>query len=197
MTRILIAVALLGCTAVAGEDLAEPIIHTVIVRQNGTHLATEYPWPESEVRDARQIWVWTDDLPPRMLEPVSEWSRKRVLEQAHRLPIRTLQVQVRGFRKEDAEFLQLVAAPREMWISVPENLLPHFPVPPDGRVKVPFADRGRVRVVGKVPLGSAWEQIGRSVKAVEISLRSAKNAELLLESPGRVPIAPARASVLS
>lgn len=178
MTLVCLGLVLL----VAAATPSDPKLDLVIARADGTHATAELPLSDSDLRDVKHLWAWTERLPPRRFDaPMVTASREKLLAQLGRSPTRSVEVVVRGWsRPEELESVRVVAAPREMWGSVPEPLLPTYGVSSEGRVTIPVGEPVRIRVIGR-NLGTTWEQPLTSAKSVEIELRAAGDAELILE----------------
>lgn len=110
---------------------------------------------EAEWKKVRAAWVWSELHAPRRVEP-AVLGRSRSQTADPRLAVRV----VRHTTTKPPGDLRLIAAPREMWTSVPEGVLPSWPVPPGGRLSIPV-DPGRswrLRVAGRGE-GSWWVDV--------------------------------------
>jgi protocatechuate 3,4-dioxygenase beta subunit len=168
-------VRVLPATPVKAED---ELLHIVLANTDGTHLAAQLPLKDAQLSAAKHIWAWTDRLPPRRLDVgKSSPKREELIADLRRLPARPLEVRVHGWsRPEELAALRVIAAPVEMWGSVPEPLLPVFPLSKEGRATITVRDPVRIRVVGK-SFGTMWEQVARSSRSIDVLRRPAVDAE--------------------
>ncbi|MDP9360087.1 MAG: carboxypeptidase-like regulatory domain-containing protein [Acidobacteriota bacterium] len=159
--------ALLLPLAAAGDDL-----RLVVGKEDGSHAAAQLPLTDAQLDHAKSVWAWTAQLPPRKvdLRQIAQ-QREAIVAELRRLPARPLEVRLRGWsRPEELASLRVIAAPAEMWASVPEPLLPAFPISKEGRVTINIRDPARIRVVGE-GFGTTWEQVTRTTRSIEIQLR--------------------------
>ncbi len=173
MRRVCIGAMLLFGAAVVCAAPAEEV-HVVVAHRDGSHAAAQLPLTDAQLASAKYIWAWTDRLPPRQLE-----ARADVLGELRKTQSHPVEVRVRGWsRPEELAPLRVIAAPQEMWLSLPEPLLPSFALAKDGRATIPVREPIRVRVVGE-RYGTMWEDVGRSARAFEVKLRQpSADAEL-------------------
>lgn len=194
---LLFGVAVTGAVSAVQED--EKDLQLVIQRADGTHVAAQFPLSETDLHRATHMWAWTNRSPPRKLDiKKPALTPKQIVAALGGASVRSLDVRVRGWsRPEELEFVRVIAAPVEMWQSVPESLLPVFSVSKEGRVTIAVRDPLRLRVVGKES-GTVWEQVGRSTKSVDLMLRRpAVDAELKLESSDGTSVPRAFATVMN
>jgi hypothetical protein len=194
---------LLVGAAVAGPVVSEgvendPSLRLVIAHTDGTHAAAQLPLTEDDLRAATHLWAWTDRLPPRKLDITKPpLDARQLVTELGRTPARSLAVRVKGWsRPEELAPVRVIAAPMDMWEDVPETLLPRFSVPKTGRVDLMVRDAIRIRVVADGS-GTVWEQVGRTTKSIDISLRKpAMDAVLKIRSDDGTPIEHAFATVM-
>ena len=194
--------ALLAATTVASAtpvDDARERLHVVVARADRSHAAATLPLTADALRSATHLWVWTDRHPPRKFDvAASAPDEKQLATELARPPgARALDVRVRGWSDpRQLASVRVIAAPHEMWESVPEPLLPSFPVSREGRVTVPARGAVRIRGVGQ-PFGSVWELAGRSARSIDVHLRRpAADAELKLRSSDGAPLPRVFATVM-
>jgi len=171
--------ALLMLVVAAGHaEEKKEALHLVVARKDSTHVAAQLPLSDTDLREAKFIWAWTGELPPRRFAAQEVPDAERIVEELSREKPRPLLVRVRGWASAE-ELLQLrvIAAPRDMWGSVPESLLPSFTLSPEGQVAVPARDAVRVRVVGN-GVGTMWQQVGASGRSVDLVLRPSSDASI-------------------
>lgn len=158
------AVMAFAGTVVCAEPAA---VHLVIENTDGTHTAgRELPLSDAQNSMARHVWAWTTEVPPRRFEPHADIAAELRKTKAH-----SLQVAIRGWSSpEELAALRVIAAPREMWLSVPEPLLPTFVPSREGRVTIPCGDPVRVRVVGP-KASTIWQDVPSRAHAIDLSLR--------------------------
>ncbi|HYC91780.1 MAG TPA: carboxypeptidase regulatory-like domain-containing protein [Thermoanaerobaculia bacterium] len=183
---------LLFSASVRGD---EPALQLLIARADGTHAAAKLPLSGDELRGAEHLWAWSDRHAPRKLKPMTDGAQ--IAAELGRSQSRALDVRVRGWsRAEELASLRVIAAPAEMWESVPEPFLPAFPVSKEGRVTLAVRDPMRVRIVGD-GVGTLWEPVGRSAKAIDVALRRpVADAELKLLAHDGTPVRRAFATVM-
>lgn len=140
-----------------------------LVHADGTVEAVAGP-PRAEPEGAAPrrwtaAWTWGAGRAPRRLEP-AQIGRAPLPEDSARLEVRV----VRRAAGPVPEDLHLIAAPAEMWREVPEELLPSWPVPREGKVSIPVdPSRGwRVRLAGKTE-GSWWTGVRPGQKTVSLT----------------------------
>ena len=151
---------------------AELDLRVVIANTDGTHASAQLPLSDAQFSAAKHIWAWADRLPPRRLD-VRKTPPKptEIVAELRRLPARPLEIRVDGWsRPEELAALRVIAAPAEMWGSVPEPLLPTFPLSKEGRATITVRDPVRLRVVGE-GFGTMWEQVARSTRSFRVALR--------------------------
>lgn len=176
-----------GATAAAGEELK-----IVVAYEDGSHVAAKLPLSEQALARATHLWAWTSKQPPvrRALE-VRSFDAADVLAELGRIQSRRVEMVLRGWsRREQLESARVIVAPAEMWNSVPESLLPAFPLSEEGRVIVPVRDPARVRVIGD-GLGTSWLDISRSSMIELVAQQPSTDANVIFRgsdgrSPGRV-----------
>lgn len=106
---------------------------------------------EERYRGFEYAWVWSPGAAPKR-HAARELAELRVRPTRQRLTVR-----LERRRGESVPQARVVAAPVEMWGEVPEPLLPSWPLPTDGMLRIP-AEPGRawrVRLVG-ASVGSWW-----------------------------------------
>ncbi|MEA2329161.1 MAG: hypothetical protein QOE68_4120, partial [Thermoanaerobaculia bacterium] len=162
----IVSALLLPLAAGADDDL-----RLVVGKNDGSHAAAQLPLTDAQLVHAKSVWAWTTQLPPRKIDRPIAQQREAIVAELRRLPARPLQVRLRGWsRPDELASLRVIAAPAEMWASVPEPLLPTFPVSKEGRVTINIRDPARIRVVGE-KFGTAWEQVSGTTRTIEIELR--------------------------
>ena len=164
MRLAFLGVVLVFAAAVAAAPAGG--VHVVIENHDGSHVAAQLPLSDAQLAAAKHLWVWSDGLAPRKLD-----ARADVLAELRRTPSRPLDVRVRGWsRSEELAGLRVIAAPQEMWLDVPEPLLPAFALTKEGRATIPVRDPIRMRVVGE-KFGTVWEDVAPAARAFELLLR--------------------------
>jgi hypothetical protein len=184
---------LVAALAEAAPAAAEPELQLVLANGDGTHIAAQLPLTDAQLAGAKAVWAWTAELPPRRFEIRKTQPRPaELLAELRRSPARPLEVRVRGWsRPEELATLRVIAAPAVMWGSVPEPLLPTYPLSKEGVAAVPVREPVRIRVVGE-GAGTIWENVARNARAIDVALRrpadDAKPAFLASDGkpPGRV-----------
>jgi hypothetical protein len=164
---IVSAALVLPLAAAADDDL-----RLVLAKDDGSYAAAQLPLSDAQLVHAKSVWAWTTQLPPRKvdLRQIGQ-QREAIVAELRRLPARPLEVRLRGWsRPEQLASLRVIAAPVEMWASVPEPLLPSFAVAKDGRVTINVRDPVRIRVVGE-GFGTMWEPVTRTMRSIDIQLR--------------------------
>lgn len=194
------AVLLIGAAVLhAAPADAEPDLQLVIANTDGTHSAARLPLSDEQFSAAKHIWAWAERLPPRRLDVrKSPPEPEEIVAELRRSAARPLEIRVHGWsRPEELAGLRVIAAPAEMWGSVPEPLLPAFPLSKEGRATITVRDPVRIRVVGE-GFGTMWEQVGRSARSIEVALRRpAADAELTFRSSDGGPAGRVFALVMS
>lgn len=156
-----VAAVLVFAAAVASAD-----VHVVIAHHDGSHAAARLPLTDAQLAAAQHLWAWTETHAPRKLE-----ARADVLAELRKTPSRSLELRVRGWsRVEELAQLRVIAAPLEMWLAVPESLLPTFALTKEGRASIPVRDPIRVRVAGE-KFGTVWEDVAPAARTFELLLR--------------------------
>lgn len=179
----LAAAVLLATPAAATGDLL-----AIVVGEDGRveprSVAALQP---EDLAAAAHLWVWDGDSEPRRVEPArlpAELTPARRMAVVHLPP----QVSRGGF--------ELIAAPREMWLEVPEGLLPRWPIPRDRPARLPVESADwTLRVVGKT-MASWWEPVGRPLREVAVTIHPAVRREIALVGPDGGAIEDASVSVL-
>lgn len=180
------ALLLAATTAAAAPSVAAGRLNAVVVRNDSTVLDAVLPLTAEQLKDAREVWTWSEELPPLRLSPTAIGKPEEVREQLRRAVRGRQRLEITPHRKKE-EIIGLLAivAPEPMWIAVPESLLPRYRVGEDGSVSVPFSDRHlRVRFAGK-RLGSTWMDVDASSRSRAVSVRDAADVELAIVSGSR------------
>ncbi len=130
-----------------------------------------------ELKGAQAVWVWSPLREPRRLMPEELHQQNRRLAGTGR----TILVRVPAARQMRTASLRLIAAPVEMWSEVPEPLLPSWPVPKSGRLKIPadVSRPWRLRVAGD-EAGSFWTDLPAGAAGAVVSVVAAPGAHSAL-----------------
>lgn len=169
-------------------QLAIPQEHWLIVDRSGAIEAFEKApdlTPEQRER-ALAVWAWSDRSVPRRIDP-DKIGRAPLAVDGARLAVH---VDRRAPGKAPSD-LRLVAAPAEMWIALPEAVLPSWPVPADGRLSLPL-DPGRpvrLRVLGRGE-GSWWTDVAAGEKTAIVTTVPASGVDLQVFDPQGKPVKP-------
>ncbi len=129
------------------------------------------------------LWLWSRESapvrlpmparPPVSLEPAAEW-----LEVVLTTPPDAARAPER----------RVIAAPVAMWREVPEGLLPSWPVPEDGRLRLPRPEEPwRVRPVGG-GLGGGWSEAAAGTRRLVLAMRPAPDRAVRIEDPAGEPV---------
>ncbi|HEV7670494.1 MAG TPA: carboxypeptidase-like regulatory domain-containing protein [Thermoanaerobaculia bacterium] len=132
------------------------------------------------------VWAWSDRSVPRRIDP-GKIGRTPLAVDGARLAVH-VDRQAPGKAPSD---LRLVAAPAEMWIALPEAVLPSWPVPADGRLSLPL-DPGRpvrLRVLGRGE-GSWWTDVSAGAKTAIVTTVPANGVDLQVFDPQGKPVKP-------
>jgi len=135
--------------------------------------------------DTLGFWLWSQNAAPRRLPPEEP------------LPISleptqdTLDARIGDGEQELPEELELLAAPVAMWQEVPESLIPAWPVPENGVLKLPrlSGEAWRLRLVGN-GAGGAWIEVPAARE--RLALRPpgpASDRDLTILGPSAEPVA--------
>nr|MDP9121893.1 carboxypeptidase-like regulatory domain-containing protein [Acidobacteriota bacterium] len=131
-------------------------------------------------------WTWTERRAPRRLL-AERIGRDRLPDDDARLAVAVIRRE--AGQKSPAD-LRLIAAPTEMWIEVPEALLPSWPVPKDGKLSIPIESgrAWRLRVAGRRE-GTWWVNVGPGRRSVSLLAVPASDIDLSVLDPGGRPAA--------
>ncbi len=139
-----------------------------------------------QVGRASSVWAWSARTAPRRVE------LRGIRPDA--LPVDAARLAVRVERRAPGRApadLRLVAAPIEMWTSLPETVLPFWPVPADGRLSIPL-DRDhpvRLRVLGRGE-GSWWVDVPAGLTETGVATVPARGVDLQVLDPHGKPARP-------
>ncbi len=169
-------------------QLAIPQERWLIVDRSGaTETFESAPALTPEERErVLAVWAWSDRSAPRRIDP-GTMGRAPLAVDGARLAVH---VDRRAPGRAPSD-LRLVAAPAEMWIALPEAVLPSWPVPADGRLSLPL-DPGRpvrLRVLGREE-GSWWTDVAAGEKTVIVSTVPATGVDLQVFDPQGKPVQP-------
>jgi hypothetical protein len=143
---------------------------------------------------AKTIWAWSESAPPQHFRPedVGPGGTPRSNLKAGDEAVVTLQECCPANRRPPL----VIAAPAEMWLDVPENQLPRFPVSREGIVRFPVFHSGkwRLRVIGD-RAGTWWIQLPPS-RRLALDLSDALDHAILLVDESRLPVKGAAITVM-
>ncbi|HET8799504.1 MAG TPA: hypothetical protein VFO89_17590, partial [Thermoanaerobaculia bacterium] len=174
-----------------------PALHAVIADASGTWAAAALPLSDAVRSRAKTVWVWAEDVPPRRYD-IAALPREEaaLLSDLRKNPGRVVQARVRGWeRPDDLAGMRALVAPEEMWLTVPEELLPSYPLTSQGVAALPMLGRNRVRILGK-GLGSSWIRATSPADVAEVMLRRTTDAELSLRFGEGLPVSRAFATAM-
>ncbi len=140
--------------------------------------------PKEGLGGLDHAWVWSETSAPRRVE-AEELGRVAAPEDRLRLTVR---VPYPGERLPPG--YRVRAAPQAMWGEVPEDLLPQWPVPESGRLRLPL-DPGRpwrLRLLGP-GLGTWWLDLPPGQRMVEARPLPAATKELVVTGADGAPVA--------
>ena len=175
---MMLALPALLLALMVGADLPEPVdAGRAAVRVDQRWRATALSAKDLQVAraldGAEGIWLWSstvaptrwpvDRRPPATMVPTREW----------------LEVRFETGRLSWRADLRLLAAPVAMWEEVPEELIPSFPVPPVGLLRVPRPTREpwRLRLVGP-GIGTTWATVPAGRRDTVLRLMPAADRQL-------------------
>ena len=166
------AVFFIGAAVALAQPLpADDDLHLVRLRKDGTHAVAKLPLTSEQIADTKQLWAWTDQLPPQRIDALKGAAPGAIVAQLRHAQPHSVDVRLRGWKRpEDLGALRVVAAPPEMWSKVPEPLLPSVGVSKEGRASIVAAGDVRVRVVGD-GFATMWQGVPRSARSADIALR--------------------------
>jgi Carboxypeptidase regulatory-like domain len=155
-------------------------------------LAVEY----AAVPPARSIWLWSWRHAPITVTPGG--APVKTQELAGDGPF-WLEVQVAcraPVEPEVASQARLIAAPIEMWRELPENELPSWPVPANGRLAVPVDHRHAWRLrLTKDGEGSWWADANAGQRSVILRPIAARGIDITVLQPDGKPAGKIHASI--
>lgn len=126
-------------------------------------------------------WAWSDSAAPRRIET------DRIGEQRLSADRKRLQVHVQGAHALLGA--RLIAGPLQMWEEVPEDLMPSWPVPREGRLTLPL-DQGRpwrLRLAGGGH-GTWWVDLPRGRTSLTLAPVPASGVDLLVTGEDGRPL---------
>lgn len=193
MRSALHAAVVLVAGAISSVHAAEVPLYLVVANRDGTHARVTWPLTETQRAAASHFWAWTDGTPPRKFDlRKGSPGGQDLFDALEQSSVRPVEVRLRGWsRKEELATVRVIAAPVEMWGSVPESLLPSFSVSETGTVAIPASGALRIRALGE-RVGSMWEQMRGDASRCDITLRRpASDAEMRFRTadgglPGRL-----------
>lgn len=134
---------------------------------------------------ASALWTWSPESPPvRSPLPLRGPVRRE-------LPAEWLEVEIAPRpRPAGVTELTVLAAPVEMWQEVPESLIPSWPVPRDGHLRLPRSpgETWRLRAAGG-GFGTEWIEAAPGDRRVRLAVRPAEDRELRIADPAGEPVA--------
>lgn len=122
------------------------------------------------------LWHWSATAAPERVHAAA-WSGEPPRETRERLRVRvagaSAEKPLRGFA--------VVAAPRPMWLEVPEGLLPRWPLSPLGEAEIPRrpGEPWRVRLVGPGE-GGWWAEVEPQAREVLLTRHAAASISISL-----------------
>jgi hypothetical protein len=131
--------------------------------------------------DVSHAWAWSDGAAPRRIE-VDRIGRQPLVADTARLQVHV----------PDAQALagaRVIAGPIQMWEEVPEDLMPSWPVPRDGRLGL-LLEPGRpwrLRVAGKGS-GTWWIDLPRGQNSLIVAAVPAPGVDLLVTGEDGQPL---------
>lgn len=136
---------------------------------------------EERHRDVIYAWAWFDGAAPRRIE-VDRIGRQRLIADRSRLQVRV----------EGAQALvgtRVIAGPVQMWEEVPEDLMPSWPVPREGRLAIPLEPGRpwRLRLAGRGQ-GTWWIDLPRGQTSLSLSAVPAPGLDLLVTGQDGQPL---------
>ncbi len=159
----------------------------VVDRSGATETFEKAPELRPEQRErVLVVWAWSNRSAPRRIDP-EKIGRTPLAVDGARLAVH---VDRRAPGKAPSD-LRLVAAPAEMWIALPEAVLPSWPVPADGKLSLPL-DSGRpvrLRVLGHGE-GSWWTDVAAGQKTAIVTVVPARGVDLRVLDPQGNPVKP-------
>ncbi len=152
--RWIAAVALLVAASAHGGDRPKSERLQVVSYADGVWTAMS----DSAPGELAFGWAWSDEIPPFRFSPNRPLDPKMSPDD----DVRKMRLEVEP--KRSAEAFRLRAAPKAMWLEVPESMLPSWPVPANGVIEVPYAQDAewRVRVLGRDE-GTWWASVTPSL----------------------------------
>jgi hypothetical protein len=168
-----------------------------LVDQDGsvTEAAGEPHLAAAQAARLRSAWVWSATRAPRRVAPSDLARAERELASHPDAARLALQVVRKASVRPPAD-LRLVAAPIDMWMELPEGSLPSWPIPADGRVRVPVdgVRRWRVRVASSTE-GSWWADAKPNLPALAVQTSPAAGIDLAVEDERGRPLGSVGGSV--
>lgn len=174
-----------------------PPFHAVVEDRSGTYFAAALPLSDTQYDAAQSVWVWAEGTPPRRY-PIAAMPRDTdaLMRELRKSVARNVEARVRGWsRPDDLAGMRAIVAPDEMWLTVPEDLLPSYPVTGKGVAVLPLQGRSRIRVLGK-GFGSSWIRIPSPATVADVMLRRTSDAELTLRRSDGSPASRSFATVM-
>ena len=144
---------------------------------------------EERRRDVSHAWAWSDGVAPRRIEAERIGQQRLVADRSR------LQVHVQG--AQALVGARVIAGPLQMWEEVPEDLMPTWPVPREGRLSLPLEPGQplRLRLAGKGQ-GTWWIDLPRGQTSLTLAPVSAPGVDLLITGHDGQPLEGASMRVL-
>ncbi|HYX25691.1 MAG TPA: carboxypeptidase-like regulatory domain-containing protein, partial [Thermoanaerobaculia bacterium] len=152
------------------------------------------PQPGAEkLARLQYAWVWSEIRAPRRVEAKGLGKPSPGGADAARLAIRIVRPQ--GSRP--AAGARVIAAPLAMWNDLPEDLLPSWPVPADGRLSIPLdaGQRWRLRVAGPTA-GSWWVDVPPGQRSALLAPVAATGGRTQVIDAQGAAVAPVNGAIL-
>ncbi len=139
--------------------------------------ATGKPRLGPDTSTLRSAWTWSGVDAPRRVEPgaVSAFRPVTAFGDPGRLSVRV----VRPPESRPPADARVIAAPLAAWIEIPEDRLPAWPVPRDGRLALPFrpGERWRLRYVAEGE-GTWWVDVPAGASTAVLAPVPARGIDL-------------------
>jgi len=184
-------VVLMGLLLLAGpSSMAEaaPQLWGIAGCQEGEVLpSTALPSTEALPCELAHLWVWDAHRALRKVpeDEAGHLLKREVSERGPRDSLLDLQVLGAFPPKEEGkkEAYEVIAAPVEAWLEIPEGYLPRWPVNAEGLARIPLPGEGlRIRVTGP-GYGSWWRQVAAGQRTTKISVFPAEDRRIDLVGP--------------
>lgn len=180
----------LWAIAIAVSAFAAQAQNTVVVFEDRFNPPISMKADEAPPKGASAVWEWSADTPPtrRELKAVAKASKAKAW------------LEVKVHPSPAKEKMTLLAGPADMWMEIPERLLPAFVIETSTKpviVKIPIDPTAiwRVRLVAASG-GSWWRSVPLGRKSVSLAPSPAVDRVIEIDDEQKKPVANIRVSLL-